>query len=310
MAAKKKINIGSRGSQLALWQAHWVSKRIKGIFPDADMTIQIIKTQGDKILDAPLAKIGGKGLFVKEIEEALLSGKIDLAVHSMKDMPMDIPDGLHLSAICKREDPRDAFVSFRSESVKTLPKGAVVGTSSLRRTCQLKRLRPDLSFATLRGNVDTRIKKLKEREYDAIVLAVAGMSRLGLDKTITQILEPDICIPAAGQGAIGIECRENDPFISNLTVKLSDHDTATCIRAERAFTKRLNGGCQAPMAVYAHINKTTLSITGMVGSLDGAELVKRTVYDVPDYPEIAGVNLAETLLANGADIILKSILGK
>ncbi|VAX34643.1 Porphobilinogen deaminase, partial [hydrothermal vent metagenome] len=237
MARNKKVIIGTRGSRLALWQAEWVKSELQKLYPDLRVELNRIKTTGDKILDVPLAKVGGKGLFVKEIEEALLRHEADIAVHSMKDVPTDFPAGLHLAVICKREDPRDAFISqiqdsgFKIQKFKDLPGGAVIGTSSLRRSCQLLNLRPDLKIGQLRGNLDTRLKKLDEGQFDAIILAAAGVKRLGWNERITEVLPPGTSLPAIGQGAVGIECRTGDDFINNLIMPLNHEDTSVCVRA-------------------------------------------------------------------------------
>src|SRR5512139_1975169 len=269
---KNKIIIGTRGSKLALWQAEWVKSELKKLTPALEVELNKIKTTGDKILDVPLAQVGGKGIFVKEIEEALLNGEADLAVHSMKDVPTEFPEGLHLAVICKREDPRDAFLSqqqgstFRIQSFDQLPEGASVGTSSLRRSCQLLSSRPDLKVMQLRGNLDTRLRKLDEGQFDAIILAAAGVKRLGWAGRITQILDPSISLPAIGQGAVGIECRTSDQFINGLIAPLDHTETSLCVRAERAFLKRLEGGCQVPIAAYAQLRGGKISMDGLVGS--------------------------------------------
>jgi len=255
---KNKIIIATRGSKLALWQAEFVQAELKKRNPDLKIELNKIKTTGDKILDVPLAKVGGKGLFVKEIEEALLSRKADLAVHSMKDVPTDFPQGLHLAVICEREDPRDAFISHVPHFME-LPKGARVGTSSLRRSCQLLNIRPDLLIHSLRGNVETRLRKLDEGQFDAVILATAGVKRLGLHHRITEILPFETSLPAIGQGAVGIECRIEDQFIHTLISPLDHRETSVCVNAERAFLKRLEGGCQVPIAAYARIEKRAAS---------------------------------------------------
>ena len=271
---KKKVVIGTRGSKLALWQAEWVKSELLKLNPDLNIELNKIKTTGDKILDVPLAKVGGKGLFVKEIEEALLRGEADLAVHSMKDVPTDFPKGLYLAVICKREDPRDAFITaagsqspsatrrggkseVRSQKeikkFKDLPQGATVGTSSLRRSSQLLSIRPDLKIMQLRGNLDTRLRKLDEGQFDAIILAAAGVKRLGWADRITETLEPSVSLPAIGQGAVGIECRIDDEFINKLIAPLNHNETSVCVRAERACLKKLEGGCQVPIAAHARL---------------------------------------------------------
>lgn len=321
----KKVSIGTRGSKLALWQAEWVSSEIKRMRPDIEVSLVKIKTTGDKILDVPLAKVGGKGLFVKEIEEALLRKEVDLAVHSMKDVPTDFPPNLHLAAICKREDPRDAFISpmvkersqesekiiFKYKSFDDLPQGATVGTSSLRRSCQLLNKRPDLKIVQLRGNLDTRLRKLDEGQFDAIILAAAGVKRLGLEKRITSILPVDVSLPAIGQGAIGIECRIDDEFINSLLSNLNDKETSICVKAERAFLKRLEGGCQVPIAGYARMNdKSLLIMDGLVGSLSGDRLIRGHIEGKPEDCEDLGTKLAEDILSRGAKEILNEVYGR
>lgn len=333
---KTKIVIGTRGSKLALWQAEWVKSELMKIDPSVHIELNKIKTTGDKITDVPLAKVGGKGLFVKEIEEALLKGTADIAVHSMKDVPTEFPDGLHLEVICKREDPRDAFLTQRRGNIfqipdfNALPNGAIVGTSSLRRSCQLLNRRPDLKIAQLRGNLDTRIRKLDERQYDAIILAVAGVARLGWTDRIADILSPSISLPAIGQGAIGIECRTDDAFINDLIGKLNDEKSALCVRAERAFLKKLEGGCQVPIAAYARIeqasrnttetaraagdgfqkvNSEMLVMDGLVGSISGDRIIREHSEGAPGDCESIGKTLATVLLAKGADKILKEVYG-
>ena len=264
---KKKVVIGTRGSKLALWQAEWVKSELIKLNPDLTIELNKIKTTGDKILDVPLAKVGGKGLFVKEIEEALLRGEADLAVHSMKDVPTDFPKGLYLAVICKREDPRDAFIApmqngkFKIQNFKNLPHGATIGTSSLRRSSQLLSIRPDLKIMQLRGNLDTRLRKLDEGQFDAIILAAAGVKRLGWANRITETIEPSISLPAIGQGAVGIECRIDDEFINKLIAPLNHNETSVCVRAERACLKKLEGGCQVPIAAHARIIRNTPSLT-------------------------------------------------
>lgn len=307
----KRISIGTRGSKLALWQSEWVRSEIKKLRPDIEVSLVKIKTTGDKILDVPLAKVGGKGLFVKEIEEALLRGDVDVAVHSMKDVPTDLPSGLHLAAICKREDPRDAFISKESniKGINDLPQGAVVGTSSLRRSCQLLSRRPDLKIIQLRGNLDTRLRKLDEGHFDAIILAAAGIKRLGLGKRITSILPPDVSLPAIGQGAIGIECRVDDEFINDLLLPLNDPETSLCVRAERAFLKKLEGGCQVPIAAYARIDGS-LIMDGLVGSISGDRLIRGHREGSPEECEQIGSSLAEDILLRGAKEILDEVYGR
>jgi len=318
MMTKRKIIIATRGSKLALWQAEWVKSELEKIDPDIEAELNRIKTTGDKILDVPLAQVGGKGLFVKEIEEAMLRGDADLAVHSMKDVPTDLPEGLHLSAICEREDPRDAFIAGKDiKSFTDLPQGANVGTSSLRRICQLLNKRPDLNITQLRGNVDTRLRKLAEGEFDAIILAAAGVKRLGHAEKITEKLPVDISLPAIGQGAVGIECRTDDDFMNNLLKNLDHEETSICVRAERAFLKKLEGGCQVPIAAYARLEtsgpRTTDSkiiISGLVGSLKGETLIKESIKGRPEEAESLGTTLAGKLLSKGAKAILDELYGK
>lgn len=321
MSKDHKIIIATRGSKLALWQAEWVKAELQNLHPNLKVELKKIKTTGDKILDVPLAKVGGKGLFVKEIEEALLKGEADLAVHSMKDVPTDLPQGLHIAAICKREDPRDAFIT-KVQSFKDLPKDATIGTSSLRRMCQLLNIRHDLKITQLRGNLDTRIRKLDEGQFDAIIVAAAGVNRLGMSHRITEILSPDISLPAIGQGAIGIECRTNDEFINNLIIPLNHIETAICVRAERAFLKRLEGGCQVPIAAHARIEHRTqnteqitlrvtryasLVIDGLVGSVSGDRIIKGRIEGNLEETEALGIKLAEDLISRGAGEILAEV---
>lgn len=313
---KGKAIIGTRSSKLALWQAEWVKSELQRVNPGFKVELNKIKTTGDKILDVPLAQVGGKGLFVKEIEEALLNGTADLAVHSMKDVPTEFPDGLYLPVICKREDPRDAFITrkqgqeFRIKSFSDLPQGASVGTSSLRRSCQLLSRRPDLKIQQLRGNLDTRLRKLEEGQFDSIILAAAGVKRLGWSDRITEFIPPEVSLPAIGQGAIGIECRVNDERINDL-IKFLDHpETSVCVRAERACLKKLEGGCQVPIAAYARIVDGRIVIDGLVGSVSGDRIIKAHLEGSPDEAELLGTRLAEGLLAQGADKILSEVYGK
>ncbi len=305
---QKTIRIGTRGSQLALWQAKWVQKTIVKQWPDIQAELVMIKTTGDKILDVPLAKVGGKGLFVKEIEEALLDGRIDLAVHSMKDMPARLPHGLSIGAVPARENPLDALVTASYPSLKDLPEGARVGTSSLRRSAQLLHQRPDLSIEPLRGNLDTRLKKLSTTDLDAIVLAAAGLRRLGLADRITATIEPDIMLPAVGQGALCIESRTHDDTISTIVSALDDATTHTAVIAERAFLHRLEGGCQVPIAGHATIdNDDRMTITGLVAELDGGRIIKEKIEGPCDQSASLGLKLAEALLARGAAAVLERL---
>jgi hydroxymethylbilane synthase len=282
--------------------------------PGLGIELNKIKTTGDKILDVPLAKVGGKGLFVKEIEEALLRGEADLAVHSMKDVPTEFPEGLHLAVICEREDPRDAFIAQNKEqgakSFKELPKGATIGTSSLRRSCQLLSKRPDLKIAQLRGNLETRFRKLDEGQFDAMILATAGVKRLGWHKRITEVIEPGTSLPAIGQGAVGIECRINDEFMNQLIAPLNHQETSVCVRAERALLKRLQGGCQVPIAAYATIKDGRLIMDGLVGSVTGDKIIKEHLEGRSEDADALGIALGEKLLLKGADKILAEVYGR
>ncbi|MBI5681597.1 MAG: hydroxymethylbilane synthase [Deltaproteobacteria bacterium] len=312
---KKVIKIGTRGSALALWQANFVKSELEKRYPDCTVELVKIKTTGDKILDVPLAKVGGKGLFVKEIEEALLEKKVDLAVHSMKDVPTDFPKGLHLSAILEREDQRDALIikgqgaRGKGQGFKDLPQGATIGTSSLRRSSQLLNIRPDLKIVRLRGNLDTRIRKMDEGQFDAIILAAAGVKRLGLKNRITELLSPDISLPAIGQGAVGIETRIDDEDTNKMAAFLNHNETSICVRAERVFLKKLEGGCQVPIAGYGVIENKNLSLTGLVASVDGKNIIKDFIIGSVKDAESLGIKLAETLLNKGAWEILKEVYG-
>ena len=307
--SRSQLVLGTRGSKLAVHQSEWVQARLKELAPHVTVTLRRIHTAGDKILDVPLAKIGGKGLFVKEIEEALLSGEIDLAVHSMKDVPTELPDGLELLCIPLREDPRDALISRDGRLFKDLPRGAKVGTSSLRRQSQLLQARPDLSINMLRGNLDTRLKKLREGQFDAIVLAAAGLRRLGWEHEITEYLAPEISLPAIGQGALGIEGRRDDGFVRSILAGLEDAPTRTMVLAERALLHRLQGGCQVPIAAHATLNGSDVTLEGLVASVDGKEVIRDSVRGTIADPESMGIQLAERLLARGGDKILQTIYG-
>ncbi|MFO0751868.1 MAG: hydroxymethylbilane synthase [Thermodesulfovibrionales bacterium] len=312
---RNKIVIGTRGSKLALWQAEWIRAELEKRNPGLAIELNKIKTTGDKILDVPLAKVGGKGLFVKEIEEALLNGEADLAVHSMKDVPTDFPDRLYLPVICEREDPRDAFIAgangaARAKTFTGLPQGAVVGTSSLRRSCQLLHVRPDLRIEQLRGNLDTRLRKLDEGLFDAIILAAAGVKRLGWAQRITETLPPEVSLPAIGQGAVGIECRRDDPFVNALIAPLDHHESSVCVRAERALLKRLEGGCQVPIAAHARLADGRMIMEGLVGSVTGDRIIRDRIEGSPAEAEALGIRLAETLLAQGAKEILDEVYAK
>lgn len=303
----KTLKIATRQSPLALWQAEHIRSRLNQLYPD--LTVELVKfvTQGDKILDTPLAKIGGKGLFVKELEAALLDGRADLAVHSMKDVPMHLPDGLSLAVICEREDPFDAFVSNQYQHFNELPQGAKVGTSSLRRKCQILQQRPDLEIIDLRGNVGTRLSKLDEGLYDAIILASAGLKRLGLADRIRHSLSTEISLPAVGQGALGLECRSNDSALLKLIEPLQHQETSNCVRAERAFNAYLEGGCQVPIAGYATLRNDQIQIEGRVGSVDGKVILKAQRVGAIEQAEQLGEQLAQDLLAQGAGDLLKAL---
>ncbi|RUM60698.1 MAG: hydroxymethylbilane synthase [Persephonella sp.] len=302
-----KVKIGTRKSKLAMWQTNFIAKKIKENFPNLDIEIVKITTKGDKILDVPLAKVGGKGLFVKEIEDALLNGDIDLAVHSLKDVPTHFPEGLYLGAITEREDPRDCLVSVKYKSLKELPKGAVIGTSSLRRKSQILKLRPDLTVKDLRGNVDTRLRKLENGEYDAIILAYAGLKRLGLNHKATYIFNPEELIPAVAQGFLGIEIRANDEKIKSIVDKLNHKESFLRAEAERSFLRRLEGGCQVPLGCYSSINNGKLKMIGFISNLDGTKFIKDYVEgDIKKYKNL-GIQLAEKLLSRGGEEILKEI---
>jgi hydroxymethylbilane synthase len=303
----KILKIATRQSPLALWQAEHIRARLQALHSDLSVELVTFVTQGDKILDTPLAKIGGKGLFVKELEAALLDGRADLAVHSMKDVPMQLPEGLSLAVICEREDPLDAFVSNTYASFDALPHGAKVGTSSLRRKCQILKNRPDLDIIDLRGNVGTRLSKLDAGLYDAIILASAGLKRLGLADRIRHTLAPELSLPAVGQGALGLECRGADQNVLALIQPLLHAETDACVRAERAFNAYLEGGCQVPIAGYATLQDNKISMEGRVGSVDGHTLLKAQLKgDLAD-AEHLGVVLAQELLSQGAGELLKAL---
>jgi len=302
------IRIATRKSPLALWQAEHVRDRLLALHPGLQVELLKMSTQGDRILDSPLAKIGGKGLFVKELEQGLLDGRADLAVHSMKDVPAELPDGLCLGAILDREDPRDAFVSMQYPGVDDLPEGARVGTSSLRRQCQLRARRPDLQILDLRGNVGTRLGKLDAGDYDAIVLACAGLKRLGLSERITHALTPEEMLPAIAQGVIGIECRADDMRVRGLIEPLNHAETAQRTAAERAMNATLAGGCQAPVAGYSLLNAGVLELRGLVGQPDGSQVIRGDVRGAAEQAEALGKQLADDLLARGADTILAELL--
>lgn len=304
---KKTIKIGTRGSKLALWQANWVKSSLTAIQPSLSIDLMIIKTKGDKILDVPLAKVGGKGLFVKEIEEALLSRRIDLAVHSMKDMPAEIPDGLCIGAIPKRENPKDVLISNNGLIVSELKSGSRVGTSSLRRSAQLLHARPDLVILPLRGNLDTRLKKLETENMDAIILAAAGVKRLNFESRITEYIDENVMLPAVGQGALCIEIRKNDTEIEPIVAALDHQKTRSAVMGERAFSNRLEGGCQVPIAALGKIEKNIFTMSGLVADVDGKILIKKTLSGPVEQSETIGVKLADGLLSMGAKKILENI---
>lgn len=304
---EKTLKIATRQSPLALWQANYVKDRLQQLYPDLIIELVPMVTKGDVILDSPLAKIGGKGLFVKELENALLTKEADIAVHSMKDVPMQFPEGLGLAVICQREDPRDAFVSHSYRTFAELPQGAVVGTSSLRRQCQLKALRPDLDIRSLRGNVGTRLSKLDNGDYDAIILASAGLIRLGLADRIASFIDVEQSLPAAGQGAVGIECRTDDAQVQALLAPLADAETTYCVLAERAMNNHLQGGCQVPIGGYAVLQQGQLYLRALVGDIDGSRIIRAEGKSAVENAEILGVKIAEQLLAQGADKILQAI---
>lgn len=303
------LRITSRKSRLAMWQAEHVKSRLEQIHPDLEVEIIGMTTRGDQLLDSPLSKIGGKGLFVKELERAMLEGEADLAVHSMKDVPMEFPKGLMLGAILERHDPRDAFVSNQYQSLEELPQGAVLGTSSLRRQCQLHALRPDVDIRFLRGNIQTRMSKLDAGEYDAIILAASGLKRMDYHQRIRMELAPEICLPAGGQGALGLELRTDDEETLALIKPLIDADSTACVTAERALNKYLNGGCQVPIGCYAVLEQggEVLHLRGLVGSPEGSQILTAEVRGNRSDAEALGVKVAEDLLAQGAGDILAAV---
>ncbi|MBQ7584941.1 MAG: hydroxymethylbilane synthase [Desulfovibrionaceae bacterium] len=305
----QELTIATRGSRLALWQAEYVKAKLLQINPDLNIKLSIIKTKGDIIQDVALAKVGGKGLFVKEIEEALLAKTADLAVHSIKDVPMVLPDGLLLGCIPKREVPWDCFLSLNYPSLKDLPLGARVGTSSLRRQAQLKAWRSDLEILSLRGNVDTRLRKLKEGQFEAIILAEAGLKRLGLSAPYEEELKPQVLLPAVGQGALGLECREDAYEVLVLLAELEDRDTRVCVQAERALLRGLNGSCQVPIAGFATLQKDEeLKLTGLVAEVDGSKVILSECVGPAHAAEELGLELAQSLLEQGGKEILAKLL--
>jgi len=303
----QKIRIATRHSPLAMWQANFIRSELLKHHPDLIVELLPMKTKGDIILDTPLAKVGGKGLFVKELEVAILEGRADIAVHSIKDVPVDFPEGLGLTTICKREDPHDAFVSNHYKQLDELPEGAIVGTCSLRRQCQILALRPDLIIKNLRGNVNTRLAKLDAGEYDAIILAAAGLMRLGMQHRITSLIAPEVSLPAVGQGAVGIECRLDDAQTINLLKPLEDANTRIRITAERAMNLKLQGGCQVPIGSFAILENEQLFLRGLVGSVDGKEIIRKEITGHQNDAQQLGITLAEQLLACGAEEILAEV---
>lgn len=310
LESRSSLVIGTRGSRLAIWQAEWVQARLREIAPDVRVTLARITTSGDKILDVPLATIGGKGLFVKEIEEALLTGDIDLAVHSMKDVPTVLPDALEIVCVPAREDPRDVLISRDGSTLDRLQSGARIGTSSLRRQSQLLHYRRDLRITMLRGNLDTRLRKVREGAYDAIVVAAAGLTRMGWTGEATEYLSPAVCLPAIGQGALGLEGRRDDEFVRRLLVQLDHEPTRITVMAERALLDRLEGGCQVPIAAHAVIKEEQVILDGLIASLDGWQMIRDTVQGPAAHAGRLGIELAEKLLARGGESILNEIYGR
>lgn len=304
--APKQLRIGTRASQLALWQANWVKSELEKRYPGMAVELVKIKTIGDKILDVPLAQVGGKGLFVKEIEEAMLRGEIDIAVHSMKDVPTEFPEGLGLYCITEREDPRDAVIS-RNVKFADLPKGARIGTSALRRQAQLLKVRPDLEMVIIRGNVETRIRKLNEENLDAVILAAAGLKRLGFTDQVSEYLSAELSIPAIGQGALGIECRLDDEQIKETIAFFNHPDTAHAVRAERALLWRCEGGCQVPIAAHGTVNGSELRLVGFIAAVDGSRSVRGEISGPTTDCEKLGIALAEKLLKDGGHEILSEV---
>ncbi|HEY3309416.1 MAG TPA: hydroxymethylbilane synthase [Desulfuromonadaceae bacterium] len=302
----KELRIGTRASQLALWQANWVKSELEKKYPGMAVSLLKIKTIGDKILDVPLAQVGGKGLFVKEIEEAMLRGEIDIAVHSMKDVPTDFPEGLGLCCITEREDSRDALIS-RKIKFADLPQGARIGTSALRRQAQLLKVRPDLQMVIIRGNVETRIRKLEEEKLDAVILAAAGLKRLGFTDAVTEYLDTDFSIPAIGQGALGIECRLADPVITETIAFFNHPETSYSVRAERALLKRCEGGCQVPIAAHGTVNGNRLNLVGFIAAVDGQRSVRGEISGPVEDCEKLGAELADRLLGQGGRAILEEV---
>lgn len=305
--SRNRLVIGTRSSQLALWQADYIASKLGEKYPHLTIEKKLMTTQGDKILDAPLAKIGGKGLFTKELETAMLSGEIDLAVHSLKDMPVEVPAGLQISAITQREDPGDVLVSPKYQMFSRLPQGAKVGTSSLRRKAQLLSVRPDLHICDLRGNVNTRLRKLEEENFDGIILAAAGLKRLGFGDRITDILDKEVCLPAVGQGALAVETRADDQEINGLVDFLNDCNTVICTTAERSFLNRVQGGCQVPVGVYGTMQQAVLKVEGIIASLDGSKIYRDYMLGQPEEAYALGQQLADRLLEAGGRTVLAEL---
>ncbi|WOH36849.1 hydroxymethylbilane synthase [Thalassotalea fonticola] len=304
---QQTLKIATRKSALALWQAEFVKARLEHFHSDLTVELVPMVTKGDIILDSPLSKVGGKGLFVKELEVAMLEGRADIAVHSMKDVPVEFPEGLGLEIVCEREDPRDAFVSNTIASLAELPQGAIVGTSSLRRQCQIKALRPDLDIRDLRGNVNTRLAKLDDGQYDAIILAAAGLIRLEMPERIQEFIEPEVMLPANGQGAVGIECRVDDERVKALLAPLEHNETRIRVLAERSMNRALEGGCQVPIGSYAIIENNEVYLRGLVGATDGSKILHNEIRGALTTGDAMGTELAEKLLKDGADVILKQV---
>jgi len=307
MSQSQPVRIATRKSPLALWQAEEVARQLKQRNPQLEIELVKIMSKGDKFLDAPLAKVGGKGLFVKELEQSMLDGEADIAVHSMKDVPMVFPEGLHLPVIMQREDPTDAFVSNNYSSLQDLPANARIGSSSLRRQLQIKEQMPEAEMLNLRGNVNSRLQKLDDGQFDAIILATAGLLRLEMQDRIRSRIPPEQSLPSVGQGAVGIECRVGDERIESLIAPLNDHDTHTRLLAERGMNNRLNGGCQVPIAGYALLEDDEIYLRGLVGRPDGSEVVRGEIRGPREQAEALGKSLAEDLLGRGADVILREM---
>lgn len=307
LMSQKTLRIATRKSPLAIWQAEYVSSRLTALYPDLEVELVRMVSKGDQILDSPLSKVGGKGLFVKELEEGMLEGNADIAVHSMKDVPMEFPEGLGLAVIMEREDPRDAFVSNTYDSLADLPEGSIVGTSSLRRSAQIQDRYPHLQIRSLRGNVNTRLAKLDAGEYDAIILAAAGLIRLGFNDRIRSCLSPEDSLPAMGQGAVGIECRVDDEELLKLIDPLNHVETRIRVEAERAMNHRLNGGCQVPIAGYALLENGEVFLRGLVGEPDGSKTYRAEGRAPAEQAEALGIQIAEDLLSQGAGEVLAKL---